>query len=129
MKSGIEVIAAERARQIGDEGWDAAHDAYHVNGELVVAAVRYAVEHTRRPTIRSLLRRVWPWNARWWKPDTSDPVRNLAKAGALIAAEIDRLQADPAAMAAAVKGLRVGGRSAFRSNGGRRERDLLRGVL
>ena len=27
----------------------------------------------------------------WWKPSI-DPVRNLAKAGALIAAEIDRLQ-------------------------------------
>ena len=33
----------------------------------------------------------WPWDHEWWKP-SDDPVRNLVKAGALIAAEIDRLQ-------------------------------------
>jgi hypothetical protein len=33
----------------------------------------------------------WPWSKKWWKP-SSDPIRNLVKAGALIAAEIDRLQ-------------------------------------
>jgi hypothetical protein len=33
----------------------------------------------------------WPWDAEWWKP-SPDSVRNLVKAGALIAAEIDRLQ-------------------------------------
>ncbi len=32
----------------------------------------------------------WPWFD-GWKPDLSDPIRNLVKAGALIAAEIDRL--------------------------------------
>lgn len=32
----------------------------------------------------------WPWSAEWWKP--GDPIRNLEKAGALIAAEIDRLK-------------------------------------
>ena len=32
----------------------------------------------------------WPWALGWWKPGT-DPIRNLEKAGALIAAEIDRL--------------------------------------
>lgn len=33
----------------------------------------------------------WPWHSSWWKP-SDDPIRNLVKAGALIAAEIDRLQ-------------------------------------
>lgn len=33
----------------------------------------------------------WPWDRSWWKP-SPDPIRNLVKAGALIAAEIDRLQ-------------------------------------
>jgi hypothetical protein len=32
----------------------------------------------------------WPWDYDWWKP-SDDPIRNLTKAGALIAAEIDRL--------------------------------------
>ena len=34
----------------------------------------------------------WPWDMKWWKPSDEDPIRNLVKAGALIAAEIDRLQ-------------------------------------
>jgi hypothetical protein len=33
----------------------------------------------------------WPWDWRFWKPSV-DPIRDLVKAGALIAAEIDRLQ-------------------------------------
>ena len=33
----------------------------------------------------------WPWNVVWWKPTPDDRIRELAKAGALIAAEIDRL--------------------------------------
>ena len=32
----------------------------------------------------------WPWDESWWKP-SNDSIRNLVKAGALIAAEIDRL--------------------------------------
>lgn len=32
----------------------------------------------------------WPFGQDWWKP-SNDPIRNLVKAGALIAAEIDRL--------------------------------------
>lgn len=37
----------------------------------------------------------WPWDLkRHWKPTPGDPVRQLVKAGALIAAEIDRRLAD-----------------------------------
>lgn len=32
----------------------------------------------------------WPWAPEWWKP-SNDPVANLVRAGALIAAELDRL--------------------------------------
>lgn len=38
----------------------------------------------------------WPWDPSWWKP-SPDVVSNLVKAGALIAAEIDRLLASPSA--------------------------------
>ena len=31
----------------------------------------------------------WPWDDEWWNP-SPDPITNLVKAGALIAAEIDR---------------------------------------
>jgi hypothetical protein len=36
----------------------------------------------------------WPWEPEGWKP-SDDPIRNLVKAGSLIAAEIDRLLAEP----------------------------------
>ena len=38
-------------------------------------------------------RRLWPWNESWWKPTPDNRIRDLEKAGALIAAEIDRLLA------------------------------------
>jgi hypothetical protein len=34
----------------------------------------------------------WPWDKGWWKPTPDNRIRELEKAGALIAAEIDRLQ-------------------------------------
>jgi len=34
---------------------------------------------------------IWPWEKSWWKPTPNDRVKELVKAGALIAAEIDRL--------------------------------------
>lgn len=36
----------------------------------------------------------WPWDEMLWKPTPDDRIRELAKAGALIATEIDRLLAD-----------------------------------
>lgn len=38
-----------------------------------------------------ILPRSWPWPISTFKP-SADPIRNLEKAGALLAAEIDRLQ-------------------------------------
>jgi hypothetical protein len=48
----------------------------------------------RRKTLRStgIIGRYWPWDREWWKPTPNNRIRELAKAGALIAAEIDRLQ-------------------------------------
>ncbi|MEB3421767.1 hypothetical protein VK682_24660 [Salipiger manganoxidans] len=43
---------------------------------------------------------LWPWDRKWWKPTT--PRRDLVKAGALIVAEIERL--DRAALRAAQEG-------------------------
>lgn len=85
--SGVERIAAERQRQIEGEGRSLRHDDDHVNGELGWAAQCYIVE-TYRPGDGDAF---WPWDAEWWKP-SDDPIRNLEKAGALIAAEIDRIE-------------------------------------
>lgn len=84
---GAGMIAAERQRQVEVEGWTAELDAKHGDGALACAAgcyLRADNELTWQPAI-------WPWNPKWWKP--KDRIRNLVIAGALIAAEIDRLQA------------------------------------
>ena len=93
MKTGIELIAEERQRQIEVEGWTAEHDDLHDMGELVAAAMCYlthpddrAEEFGDDPPIW------WPWELMWWKPEPLNRIRELQKAGALIAAEIDRLQ-------------------------------------
>ena len=41
-KTGIELIADERKRQIEVEGWTAEHDAEHYESELAYAAAVYA---------------------------------------------------------------------------------------
>lgn len=96
MKTGIELIAEERQRQIDVEGWTAEHDKLWFNGELALAAACYAVENNKNvdvivPVGENFTSNAWPWDG-WWKP-SDDPVRNLVKAGALIAAEIDRINA------------------------------------
>jgi hypothetical protein len=79
--SGIERIAAERQRQIDAEGWTAYHDDKHEYGELLEAAACYL----------GVGDPVWPWQPESFRP-VGNPIRNLEKAGALIAAEIDRLE-------------------------------------
>lgn len=85
--NGSELITAERIRQVEVEGWHAAHDDNeHDFGALISAAICYANTEPGDATEPI----DWPWDSKWWKP-SPDPVRNLVKAGALIAAEIDRL--------------------------------------
>jgi hypothetical protein len=94
MKSGIELIAAERKRQVEKEGWTAHHDYQHFHGELAIAASCYAIpeEERRYKKMPNNVPKKWPWEWEWWKPTPKDRVKELIKAGALIAAEIDRLQ-------------------------------------
>ncbi len=91
MKTGIEQIADERKRQIEVEGWTPNHDAIHIYGELAKAAACYAVYHTDAEVVEGD-DDAWPWAEEWDKRG-EDHHRNLVKAGALIAAEIDRIQA------------------------------------
>lgn len=91
--SVIDEIRAERMRQQGSEGWTLEHDDQHTNGELAFAAGSYAIDAGTQslrgaaPTYEPPAR--WLWSSVWWKP--SDRRRNLIKAGALIVAEIERL--------------------------------------
>ena len=91
MATGIELIAAERERQVTQKGLTPEHDDRHDSGELTDAARGYAeLASEQVVNCDGLIERspeCWPWGDDWWKPST-DPVRNLVKAGALIAAEI-----------------------------------------
>jgi hypothetical protein len=79
-------VLSERQRQIEVEGWTPEGDAAYRDGELADAAACYA-----RPRYRmgETCPPEWPWAGKWWKP--TDRRRNLVKAGALILAEIERL--------------------------------------
>lgn len=90
--NGVELIAAERERQVNVEGWTAEHDDKHDAGSLVAAAVTYALEATFDGPLAkgSWFQKFWMFEDSWYKP--KDKVQDLVKAGALIAAEIDRLQ-------------------------------------
>lgn len=122
--NGIELIAAERQRQIEVEGWTAEHDDEHGDQDMARAAACYArprtpttcadcdgrgrfkIDHVFSPDEEGPCGKCggvgivgpdasvptdWPWDDEWWKPVPDDRVRELTKAGALIAAEIDRL--------------------------------------
>ena len=92
METGIELIARAQAEQL-EKGWSLEHDKQHIMGELRQAAVCFletadfedvfdakeCIEH----------RKMWPFDTEF--NPSSDRIENLAKAGALIAAEIDRL--------------------------------------
>ena len=110
--SGAERIARERERQISVEGWTPQHDDTHDGGELAWAAVCYAAPQRvfRCNETDAGIEMVdpWPWDGMWDKrvferhepsglsqmvaPSQSRRIDLLTKAGALIAAEIDRLQ-------------------------------------
>lgn len=81
-------VVSERGRQVRREGWTFEHDDEHDDGSLALAAAAYAASacgHTEwaHDTFPA------SWDFSWFKP--SSPRRDLVKAGALIIAEIERL--------------------------------------
>ncbi len=94
-------VLAERRRQVEAEGYSAGHDdAMEGEGQLAGAAACYAFGDRLWTGVENghgFLRKaatVWPWGDVYWKP--ADRRRNLVKAGALILAEIERLDRLPA---------------------------------
>lgn len=95
----IAEISNERRRQMEAEGWSPEHDDRHSNGEIAAAAACYAAPETvykiemlcsgRDYEPKPNLKDLWPWHYKWWKP--KDRRRDLVRAGALIVAEIERL--------------------------------------
>lgn len=103
---GAARIIKERIRQKVSEGWTTEHDAQHLEGELSIAAACYAVWGVEldHEAVRVALDEsdvdAWPWDREWDKRGKHDRLRRLEIAGALIAAEIDRLVSNPDPMAA-----------------------------
>lgn len=81
-------VLAERLRQVATEGWTPAHDDEYEHGELADAAGCYALS-SELFDCAGEPPRPWPWPDEWWKPTSRR--RDLVKAGALILAEIERI--------------------------------------
>lgn len=88
---GCCLIQAERKRQVEEEGFEQRHDDRYQHGELIDAALSYVIAslNAGHPAMQRSPKE-WPWDEKWWKPSPSRK-SNLKKAGALIAAEIDRI--------------------------------------
>lgn len=94
LSSAARDVLNERQRQIDAEGWTPERDDKYEMGELSTAAGCYSMFTLAFPPADPP--RHWPWPAMWWKPSNARR-KNLVKAGALILAEIERL--DRAAIA------------------------------
>lgn len=112
MKTGIELITEERQEQIKKHNWSADHDDKHTTGELADAAAICAstvriynkFEYANNTHFDVLAIKGWSglWNLplNWDgnilidnnKSSKKTRIHQLKVAGALIAAEIDRLQ-------------------------------------
>ncbi|TBV10227.1 hypothetical protein [Stutzerimonas kirkiae] len=84
-------VLAERIRQIHHHGYTAERDDTHRHGELALAGAAYAVRAAEQTAGWYLAGppAEWPWDNGAYKP--RDTRRALVVAGALIVAEIERL--------------------------------------
>jgi hypothetical protein len=92
--TGVKAIADERERQLQVEGFSRDYDQQYREGELARAATAYVqlaamdLQVGSRKHIASQEPPFfWPWAQEWWKP--VDARRDLVRAGAMIAAQID----------------------------------------
>lgn len=81
-------VIGERLRQQDAEGWTPEHDDMHKGGQLALAAACYTLA-SHRLTSHGEVPGIWPWAPSFWKPTYGR--RDLVKAGALILAEIERM--------------------------------------
>ena len=109
METGIEIIAKERKRQVEEEGYTSEYDDRQEDGSLANASAVYAMTPDKLDEFiesgYTIMEVVWPWDNQFYKPskgniytsenppqeNIDNRIHELAKAGALIAAEIDRL--------------------------------------
>lgn len=93
--TGVEMIAAERERQINEKGWTTEHDDQHDDGSLLEFAdmLLQATATASGPDDVDDEPDSWvPDAVRHVLERHRDPVERLRIASALVAAEIDRIQ-------------------------------------
>ncbi len=96
---GLQQIQAERAKQV--EKWSHHHDDEHDGGEIAFNAMMLIVEHLNQTAVEKATESVEVrvggddvWVDQWglMKRHRDDRIKLLTVAGALVAAEIDRLR-------------------------------------
>lgn len=109
MEKIVQQIVDERKRQKEVEGWLPEHDDKHKTGELALAAACYAgnirltdseeggssdgdIRHVFVKGKSSYSKSIWPWDSEWDKRDKHSRKKQLVIAGALIVAELERLE-------------------------------------
>lgn len=85
---GAREVAAERHRQITEEGYNQDADLAYDAGTLGRAAGSYLLAASADHPESTPVPGSWPWTAETWKP-SADRRRNLVKAAALLVAEVD----------------------------------------
>jgi hypothetical protein len=87
--SALGDIAAERERQMSGEGCTPQRDDQYIFAELANAAACYAAAEQALPGRLPACPPAWPWPLEAWKPRSRR--ENLVRSGALILAEIERI--------------------------------------
>ena len=82
---GIELIEKERNKQIEKYGYTPEHDSAYKNKELMFGALAYLTAALYGSFVGV---EEWPWDVEYFH--STSPNEDLAKAGAFIAAELER---------------------------------------
>lgn len=106
INDGVAIIMQERQRQVQVEKFSPEHDAEHSDESMAWVAALYAApgvilsvhyaENAYTKFQEYRFKEPWPktWDRLWDKRGKHDRIKQLAIAGALCAAEIDRLRAE-----------------------------------
>jgi hypothetical protein len=100
--TGVDLISQKRWEQVNKHGFNRNHDDKHTDGELTAAACVYAdmanyhgemdlFNGSGKAKVHIPRDFKWPFDKKYLKLTPNDRVNELSKAGAFIAAEIDRL--------------------------------------
>lgn len=93
-------ILSERSRQVEKEGWSISQDDAYPDGTLARAAASYAIWRDGNIFLARLARRLWPFPGDFLKPKSQR--HNYVRAGALILAEIEKIDRQGSALATAI---------------------------